>query len=438
MPRINILTAYALQYAYLQNYLEDVQTSALYFYLSFSILVCLYFGLKRLCYYESFGVINAQKNYFSLWLTIVFSFVIPLFVLFLLKTSATVSRVWFLSWMCCVYLTLIGTRRLWRWLFRVSAESGYFSHKVVLVGSSGPLARASELLAAADHVHDIQLLSVCDLAQRAVDNTAASDQDNVPQFNRMLNDCRTHAIDEVIIAVPPNEPALLNNVIRTLKLLPVEASIFFDLSGDLKLYGIKTVGELQAISVQRSPITEWGRFAKCITDYAISAMAIVFLLPLLVMIAIAIKLDSPGPILFQQRRQGLNGKIIKVLKFRTMTVMEDGDAIAQAKKHDQRVTRVGRMLRRTSLDELPQFLNVLNGEMSIVGPRPHAIAHNTYYENLLENYANRYRVKPGITGWAQVNGFRGEISTPKHMEDRVKLDLEYIDNWNFWLDVYIC
>ena len=128
--------------------------------------------------------------------------------------------------------------------------------------------------------------------------------------------------------MPPNEPALLNNVIRTLKLLPVEASIFFDLSGDLKLYGIKTVGELQAISVQRSPITEWGRFAKCITDYAISATAIVFLFPLLVLIAIAIKLDSPGPILFQQRRQGLNGKIIKVLKFRTMTVMEDGDAIA--------------------------------------------------------------------------------------------------------------
>ena len=187
---INMLTAYALQYAYLQNYLEDVQTTALYFYLSFSIIVCLYFGLKRLCYYELFGVINAQKNYFSLWLTIVFAFVIPLFVLFLLKTSATVSRVWFLSWMCSVYLTLIATRHLWRWLFRISAESGYFSHKVVLVGSSGPLARASELLAAADHVHDIQLLSVCDLAQRPVDSTSGAGEDNVPQFTRMLNDCR--------------------------------------------------------------------------------------------------------------------------------------------------------------------------------------------------------------------------------------------------------
>jgi Undecaprenyl-phosphate glucose phosphotransferase len=434
---INSLSAYALHYAYLRNYLDNPMDVALYSYFSFSIVVCLYFGLKRISYYESLGAANEKQTYFSLGRTIVFCFLIPLFVLFLLKTSATVSRVWFLSWMCCVFITLIATRRFWRWFIGASAASGYFSHKIVLVGSSGPLERATALLSEAERAREIQLLSICDLAQESGDLTPRPGHGKVLQLDRMLNDCRTQSIDEVIIAVPPDEPALLDKVRRTLSLLPVEVSIFFDLSSDLKLHGIKTVCALQAISVQRSPITEWGRFAKCVADYTISATAIAFLFPVLVLIAIAIKLDSRGPVLFEQRRQGLNGRIIKVLKFRTMSVMEDGDTVSQARRHDQRNTRVGRVLRRTSFDELPQFLNVLTGEMSVVGPRPHAIAHNTYYENLLENYANRYRVKPGITGWAQINGFRGEISDPKQMENRVKFDIEYIDNWNFWTDLYI-
>jgi putative colanic acid biosynthesis UDP-glucose lipid carrier transferase len=154
-------------------------------------------------------------------------------------------------------------------------------------------------------------------------------------------------------------------------------------------------------------------------------------------IAAAIKLDSPGPVLFRQRRYGLDGREITVYKFRTMTVQEDGDVVRQATKDDDRITRVGRMLRRTSLDELPQFINVVQGRMSVVGPRPHAVAHNETYRKLVDGYMVRHKVKPGVTGWAQVNGFRGETDTVDKMQQRIEYDLAYLRNWSLRLDLMI-
>ena len=407
----------------------------MYFYFTCTVLVCSYIGLKRLGYYENFGNRHAPSNYFSLMLTIVFAFCAPLFALFLIKASDNLSRVWFLTWMVSVYATLLTTRYLWNWLLDVCAEHGHFAQKVVLVGCSEPLERAKRFFSSQDRSKDFHLLSVYDLAD--VGNSGLTDE-QLPAFQNLLKECRDHSVDEVIIALPGQSRDLLDRVIKTVKLLPAEVSLFSNyLEQNLKLYGVKNLDGMQTISVQRTPISDWGRFAKLVADYIISAAAVLALSPLMLLIALAIKLDSSGPVFFRQRRQGLNGKIIKVMKFRTMTVMEDGDTVKQAQKNDQRVTRVGRILRQSSLDELPQFFNVLSGEMSIVGPRPHAIAHNTYYESLLENYANRYRVKPGITGWAQVNGFRGEVHDQSQMENRVRLDLEYIDNWNFWFDMYI-
>ena len=160
-------------------------------------------------------------------------------------------------------------------------------------------------------------------------------------------------------------------------------------------------------------------------------------LPIFLLVAAAIKLDTPGPVFFRQRRHGFNHNIFMVWKFRTMTVVEDGVAIVQARKGDQRITRVGRWLRRTSLDELPQLLNVLAGEMSLVGPRPHAVAHNEHYSLLLGTYASRHKVKPGITGWAQVNGYRGETDTSEKMAKRVEYDLYYIEHWSLLFDIKI-
>jgi putative colanic acid biosynthesis UDP-glucose lipid carrier transferase len=176
---------------------------------------------------------------------------------------------------------------------------------------------------------------------------------------------------------------------------------------------------------------------KRVTDIVLATLALLVLAPLMLMISVAVKLTSAGPVLFRQRRYGLNGEEIIVLKFRSMTVCEDDDVVAQATKQDPRVTALGRLLRRTSLDELPQLLNVLEGKMSVVGPRPHAVTHNEQYRKLISGYMIRHKVRPGITGLAQVNGLRGETDTVEKMRERVKYDLEYLSHWTPWLDVKI-
>ena len=185
-------------------------------------------------------------------------------------------------------------------------------------------------------------------------------------------------------------------------------------------------------------MTGMARFLKRLEDIIIGGLISIFVFPICLVIALCIKLDSPGPVLFKQFRTGANGKRFKVYKFRSMKLHQEQDnKVTQASRKDPRVTPFGAFLRRTSLDELPQFYNVLQGRMSIVGPRPHALAHNEYYKELVESYMKRHKVKPGITGWAQVNGFRGETDTLEKMERRVECDLWYINNWSLWLDIRI-
>ncbi|ENH1714789.1 exopolysaccharide biosynthesis polyprenyl glycosylphosphotransferase, partial [Escherichia coli] len=176
---------------------------------------------------------------------------------------------------------------------------------------------------------------------------------------------------------------------------------------------------------------------KRIEDIIVSMLILILISPVLCVIAVTVKLTSKGPVIFRQTRYGMDGKPIKVWKFRSMTVMENDNVVTQATKNDVRVTKVGRFLRRTSLDELPQFFNVLLGGMSIVGPRPHAVAHNEQYRILIDGYMLRHKVKPGITGWAQINGWRGETDTLEKMQKRVEYDLEYIREWSVWLDLKI-
>jgi putative colanic acid biosynthesis UDP-glucose lipid carrier transferase len=169
----------------------------------------------------------------------------------------------------------------------------------------------------------------------------------------------------------------------------------------------------------------------------LSLLALVFAGPLMLAIAALVKFTSPGPVLFKQRRYGLNGEEMFIYKFRSMTVCEDGPTVKQATRNDQRFTRIGRILRRTSLDELPQILNVLQGKMSFVGPRPHAVAHNELYRKLISGYMIRHKVRPGITGWAQVNGLRGETETLDKMRRRIECDIYYMNHWSIWLDLKI-
>ncbi len=198
-----------------------------------------------------------------------------------------------------------------------------------------------------------------------------------------------------------------------------------------------SVGNIPIVTVCESPFSGTNGIVKRVSDVILATLILILIAPLMALIALAVKLTSPGPVIFRQRRYGLNGEEILVSKFRSMRVCEDGEEIRQAQKDDDRITPLGAFLRRTSLDELPQFFNVLQGRMSIVGPRPHAVAHNELYRKVIKRYMIRHKVKPGITGWAQVNGWRGETESLDKMKMRVDYDLAYLRNWSLRLDLYI-
>lgn len=206
---------------------------------------------------------------------------------------------------------------------------------------------------------------------------------------------------------------------------------------DLMQARFDNIGGMPVVAICETPFTGLNSMIKRASDILLATVIQAMLLPLMLVIAMSVKLTSPGPVIFRQRRYGLYGEEIIVYKFRSMTVAEDGTKVVQATKNDQRVTRIGAFLRRSSLDELPQFINVLQGRMSIVGPRPHAVAHNEQYRKLIKGYMLRHKVKPGITGWAQVNGLRGETETLDKMEMRIRYDLDYLRNWSLWLDLLI-
>lgn len=209
-------------------------------------------------------------------------------------------------------------------------------------------------------------------------------------------------------------------------------------SFDLIHSSMTNVGGLPVINIYDSPLNDPGKaLIKRLEDLILSTIILMLISPIILGIAFIIKFTSPGPIIFKQKRYGLNGEEIKVYKFRSMTTQDNGSVVNQAIRNDPRITRTGAFLRRTSLDELPQFLNVIQGRMSIVGPRPHAVAHNEEYRNLVPKYMQRHLVKPGITGWAQINGWRGETDTLEKMEKRIEFDLFYINHWSLWLDIKI-
>ena len=206
---------------------------------------------------------------------------------------------------------------------------------------------------------------------------------------------------------------------------------------DLIQARVDDIGGIPVVAVRESPFNGFNGLIKRMSDIVIASIALLLLGPLMLAVALAVKLTSPGPVLFRQRRYGLDGREILIYKFRSMTVCEDGVTVKQAQKGDQRLTKIGGFLRRASLDELPQFINVLQGRMSVVGPRPHAVAHNETYRKLIKGYMVRHKVRPGITGLAQVSGFRGETDTIDKMEKRIEYDLEYLRKWSLRLDLEI-
>ena len=255
--------------------------------------------------------------------------------------------------------------------------------------------------------------------------------DEAMQFVRM------HRVDCILLALQWSDEERRNLICERLQAVPVPVLLLPDQHVESIFSRGRALGQEFTVEIQRPPLSSGELALKQALDMILASVLLIGLAPLFAVVSLLIKLESSGPIIFRQQRKGFNGREFTILKFRTMNVMENGRTIRQARKDDARVTRVGRILRATSIDELPQLINVVLGHMSLVGPRPHALAHDDEYSELIANYAFRQHVKPGLTGWAQVNGFRGETARLELMERRLNCDLWYIRNWSFWLDLKI-
>ncbi|QDF99750.1 undecaprenyl-phosphate glucose phosphotransferase [Azoarcus sp. DD4] len=273
---------------------------------------------------------------------------------------------------------------------------------------------------------------------RDADRLPSSSLPLLGQMPELAAFVKRHHIDAIYLALPMATQPRILDLLDNLK--DTTASIYFvpDIFvTDLIQGRVDSVGGMPVVAVCETPFTGLNGMFKRLADIVLALVILALLSPLLLAVATGVKLSSPGPIVFKQRRYGLDGREIVVYKFRSMTTCDDGAVVKQASRNDQRITPFGAFIRRTSLDELPQFFNVLQGRMSIVGPRPHAVAHNETYRKLIKGYMIRHKVKPGITGWAQVNGYRGETETVDKMQKRIDYDLEYLRNWSLKLDFWI-
>jgi len=249
---------------------------------------------------------------------------------------------------------------------------------------------------------------------------------------------RERGVHEIYVTLPMGSQPRIVELLQQAQ--GTTASVYFvpDVFGISIIQGrLKDLNGVPVVGICETPFTGTNELVKRLSDLVLASLVLLLIAPLMALIGLGVKLSSPGPVIFSQRRNGLAGEEIVVYKFRSMRALDDGDIVRQATKDDPRVTPLGTILRRTSLDELPQFINVLQGRMSIVGPRPHAVAHNEQYRQLITAYMVRHKVKPGITGWAQIHGHRGETDTIEKMQARVEYDLEYLRNWSLGLDLQI-
>lgn len=353
---------------------------------------------------------------------------------FVTKTSDHFSRGWLLIWLTSTALYLAVARAATARLLDYWMARGRLMRHVAIVGA-GQLGRRL-IRRLQREPNGVRIVGLFDDRKTRV--CAVGDQRLNGTVDDLIRLARSKRIDEIIVALPAAAEDRILQVLDRLAVLPADIRLSPDMIGfRLSKSSYSRIGSLLFLNAYSRPIKDWDSILKRIEDATLSTLMLIALLPAMLLIALAIKLESPGPALFRQRRHGFNEDVITVLKFRTMRVQEDGATVRQATRDDDRITRVGRFLRRTSLDELPQLINVLRGEMSVVGPRPHALAHNDEYSRIIDRYLTRHRVKPGITGWAQVNGLRGETDTPNKMRKRVEYDLDYIENWSLWFDLQI-
>ncbi len=366
-----------------------------------------------------------QMRLISLLIPGVFGFLLT--VLFFLKLGATFSRGSIGASLLLSFVGLIGLRLLWPAFLPYAMARGAFGRRrILLICSATAHVTAFEERAVAHGMIVVEVLRLPqdeELCQSALDFTLTASRKRV---------------DEIIMVWGEPDLAGLQGYLWQMRRSPLPVSVAFDgFIGTIVSANPRAIGGLTAFQSQRPPLSLCESAIKRLFDISFSATCLLALSPMMLAVAVAIKLDSPGPVLFRQVRKGYGGRPFRIVKFRSMTVLEDGPEVRQATRGDDRITRVGAFIRSTSLDELPQFWNVLRGDMSVVGPRPHALAHDDYFDTQIGEYVFRRHVRPGLTGWAQINKCRGETPDIEKMEERVHHDLWYINNWSLWLDVKI-
>jgi len=376
------------------------------------------------------------RQLLRIWLNVAFA---TIALAFLLKASADLSRGAMILTFGLGFVGLVGYRQLIRaCVFAYGRANDSLQSRIAVVGATGSANDfVRQIERTAEQKRDlVKIVGIYD--DRSKSRSEALGFSVVGTTDDLLEDAKNNRIDQIVIALPWMAVERLESIAEKLSVVPVPVRLCPEgIAYSWSTRGVDTLGNVDLLDVRSRSIDGLSGALKFCFDRIGSAILILLSLPIFALIALAIKLDSKGPVIFRQRRHGFNHQSFYVWKFRTMTVLEDGDEIRQASKDDKRVTRVGAFLRRTSLDELPQLYNVLIGEMSLVGPRPHALAHNDKYSKMLRGYARRHNVIPGITGLAQVKGFRGETDTLDKMEKRLEYDLAYIDQWSLWLDIKI-
>ncbi|MGV6818653.1 MAG: undecaprenyl-phosphate glucose phosphotransferase [Thiotrichales bacterium] len=369
------------------------------------------------------------------------SFLFLLFIGFILQVSHSFSQIWFAGWVLSAFSGVLLLRLVALKIIVNLAQNRYLERKIAVIGTGEQAAAMLKRLRSGAYPW-IYVIGVF------------NDDDKDPGYpvaghlvlggvDDLITYARNNSIDDIVLALPWSSESYIRGLINRLSVLPTHISLSPDLAG-LSLgrsFDAAYSPDLPTLTVLKRPIDGWHSVVKFLEDKILGTLLLVLISPIMLLVAIAIKIDSSGPVFFKQKRLGFNNQLIEVYKFRSMYAEKtDADASKLATRDDPRITRVGRFLRRTSLDELPQFINVLKGDMSIVGPRPHALkasAAGRLYHEVVNDYAKRHRVKPGITGWAQINGWRGETDTEEKIIKRVEYDLVYIENWSLTFDLKI-
>jgi Undecaprenyl-phosphate glucose phosphotransferase len=380
---------------------------------------------------------NMAKIFLS-WLAV---FAVLSLVGFFFKISNYFSRFWFASWFVYGLISIIFVRVLVAQTLKQWSRNGKMERRVLIVGSgekTQQLIRSIEI----QPDNDIRICGIFDDRSDDRSQSIIAGHPKLGTIKELIEFTRIARIDMIIVAIPISAEDRVLNIFKQLWVLPID--IRLSAHSNKLQFSTSTyshIGSVPMLDVHDRPITEWSSVKKRIFDVFFSLIGIILLFPIMLLTAIAIKIDSKGPILFRQKRHGFNNEIIDVLKFRSMYT-DQNDPLARnvVSKGDPRVTRVGRFIRKASIDELPQFFNALKGELSLVGPRPHAVYAQTkerMFSDVVEGYFARHKVKPGVTGWAQINGWRGEIDDDEKIMKRTEFDLFYIENWSLWFDLKI-